>query len=208
MTLENIKEKIEKVIDEIKIERVEISSFNKLEKRIINIIGWIIFIGCLYYWIFFFFIVRIYGPLLYTTYFTTILIGFTCIFKFESTLFNTLTCITVYGFINITIGLSFNVTDILNLISGPLLHGFIVGVQLFIIFHRKIYIQRGYLMWGLLFYFIFMSSYDSFSRWNLITGLENIFSAEFTKAYSFYALWISGIVIYHYKNRFGLVIKE
>ena len=208
MALENIKEIIEKVIDEIKIKRVEIPSFNKLEKRIIGIIGWIIFIACLYYWIFFFFIVRIYGPLLYTTYFTTILIGFTCIFKFESTLFNTLTCITVYGFINITIGLSFTVTDILNLISGPLLHGFIAGVQLFIVFHRKIYIQKSYLMWGLLFYFIFMSSYDSFHRWNLITGLEHVFSAVFTKAYSFYALWISGIVIYHYKNRLGLIIKE
>ena len=208
MALENIKEKIQKILDEIEIKRVEVPSFNKLEKRIIEVLGWIIFLGCLYYWIFFFFIVRIYEPLLYTTYFTMILIGFTCIFKFESTLFNTLTCITVYGFINITIGLSFTVTDILNLISGPLLHGFIAGVQLFIVLHRKIYIQRGYLMWGLLFYFIFMSSYDSFSRWNLITGLENIFSAEFTKAYSFYALWISGIVIYHYKKRFGLVIKE
>ena len=208
MALENIKEIIEKVIDEIKIKRVEIPSFNKLEKRIIGIIGWIIFIACLYYWIFFFFIVRIYEPLLYTTYFTKILIGFTCIFKFESTLFNTLTCITVYGFINITIGLSFTVTDILNLISGPLLHGFIAGVQLFIVLHRKIYIQRGYLMWGLLFYFIFMSSYDSFHRWNLITGLGHIFSDVFTKAYSFYALWISGIVIYHYKNRLGLIIKE
>jgi hypothetical protein len=208
MTLEHLKDKIEKVIDEIEIKKVEIPSFNKLEKRIIWILGWVIFIACLYYWIFFFFIARFYEPLLYTTYFTLILISFTCIFKFESPLFNTLTCITVYGFINITVGLFFEVTDILNLISGGLLHAFIAGVQLFIIFHPKIYIQRGYLMWGLLFYFIFMSSYDSFHRWNLITGLENVISDTFTKAYSFYALWISGIVIYFYKNRHGLVIKE
>jgi len=208
MAFENLKEKIEKILEEIEIKRVKVPSFNKLEGRIIEILGWIIFIGCLYYWIFFFFIVRFYEPLLYTTYFTLILIGFTCIFKFESTLFNTLTCITAYGFINITFGLFFTVTDVLNLISGPLLHAFIAGIQLFIIFHRKIYIQKSYLMWGLLFYFIFMSSYDSFHRWNLITGLEHIISDVFTKAYSFYALWISGILIYFYKNRYGSVIKD
>ena len=208
MAFENLKEKIEKILEEIEIKRVRVPSFNKLEGRIIEILGWIIFISCLYYWIFFFFIVRFYEPLLYTTYFTLILIGFTCIFKFESTLFNTLTCITAYGFINITFGLFFTVTDVLNLISGPLLHAFIAGIQLFIIFHRKIYIQKSYLMWGLLFYFIFMSSYDSFHRWNLITGLEHIISDVFTKAYSFYALWISGILIYFYKNRYGSVIKD
>jgi len=206
--IENLKDKIEKIIDEVDIKKVEVPSFNKIEKKIIASLGWIIFIGCVYYWIHFFFIVRFYEPLLYTTYFTMIMIGFTCIFKFESPFFNTLTCITVYGFLNITIGLFFTVTDVLVLITGPLLHGFIAAVQLFIILHRKIYIHRGYLLWGLLFYFIFMSSYDSFHRWNIITGFETIVSDAFTKAYSFYALWISGIVIYYYKYRYGLVLKE
>jgi len=167
--------------------------------------GWIILVGCIYYWFFFFLFVHIYEPLLYTTYFTSILIGITFIYRFESLLFNSITCITFYGFINITFGLIFTSTDIFSFIGGPILHALIAAVQLFIIFHKRIPIHEGYLLWGLLFYFIFTSSYDSFQRWNIITGLSALLSDVFTKAYAFYALWLSGLFIHFYKKKQGLL---
>ena len=200
-----IVEKIEKLKKELLIEESEEVQFNKKQKMIFEGFGWTILVGCIYYWFFSFVIIQEYETLLYTTYFTSILIGITCIYRFESLLFNSLTCITFYGFINITIGLIFTSTDIPNLITGPIFHAFIAFVQLFIIFHKKIPIHEGYLLWGLLFYFVFMSSYDSFQRWNIITGLETVLSDVFTKAYSFYALWLSGLFIHFYKKRNGLL---
>ena len=203
--LPEIAEKIENLKKELLIEESEEVNFSKKQKMIFEACGWTILVGCVYYWIFFFFFLHFYEPLLYTTYFTSILIGITCIYRFESLLFNSITCITFYGFINITFGLIFTSTDILNFIGGPILHALIAAVQLFIIFHKRIPIHEGYLLWGLLFYFIFMSSYDSFQRWNIITGLATIVSDVFTKAYSFYALWLSGLFIHFYKKRQGLL---
>lgn len=203
--LPEIAEKIENLKKELLIEELEEVSFTKKQKMIIEAFGWTILVGCVYYWIFFFFFLHFYEPLLYTTYFTSILIGITCIYRFESLLFNSITCITFYGFINITFGLIFTSTDIFSFIGGPILHALIAAVQLFIIFHKRIPIHEGYLLWGLLFYFIFMSSYDSFQRWNIITGLATIVSDVFTKAYSFYALWLSGLFIHFYKKRQGLL---
>jgi len=200
-----ITEKIEKLKNELLIEECEEVEFSKKQKMIFEAFGWTIFVGCIYYWFFFFVIIHYYEPLLYTTYFTLILIGITCIYRFESLLFNSITCITFYGFINITIGLIFTSTDTFSFIAGPILHAFIATVQLFIIFNKKIPIHEGYLLWGLLFYFIFTSSYDSFQRWNVITGLETILSNEFTKSYAFYALWLSGLFIHFYKKRQGLL---
>ncbi|MHA1669948.1 MAG: hypothetical protein ACTSV5_05145 [Promethearchaeota archaeon] len=203
--LPEITEKIEKLKKELLIEEFEEVNFSKKQKMIFEACGWTIFISCVYYWIFFFFFVHYYEPLLYTTYFTSILIGITFIYRFESLLFNSITCITFYGFINITIGLIFTTTDILSFITGPILHAFIAAVQLFIIFHKKIPINEGYLLWGLLFYFIFMGSYDSFQRWNFITGLATLVSDVFTKAYAFYALWLSGLFVHFYKKKQGLL---
>ncbi len=203
--LEEIAEKIEKLKKELLIEESEEVCFSKKQGMIFEACGWTILIGCVYYWFFFFFFVHVYEPLLYTTYFTSILIGITCIYRFESLLFNSITCITFYGFINITFGLIFTSTDIFSFISGPILHAIIAAVQLYIIFHKRIPIHEGYLLWGLLFYFIFMSSYDSFQRWNFITGLATLLSDVFTKAYSFYALWLSGLFIHFYKKRYGLL---
>lgn len=203
--LPEIVEKIEKLKKELLIKESEEVSFSKKQKMIFEACGWIILVGCVYYWIFFFFFVHYYEPLLYTTYFTTILIGITCIYRFESLLFNSITCITFYGFINITFGLIFTSTDIFSFIGGPIIHAIIAAVQLFIIFHKKIPIHEGYLIWGLLFYFTFVSSYDSFQRWNIITGLSTLLSDVFTKAYAFYALWLSGVFIHFYKKRHGLL---
>jgi hypothetical protein len=203
--LPEIAEKIEKIKKELLIEEAEEVCFNKKQKLIFETCGWIILAICIYYWIFFFIIVHVYEPLLYTTYFTSILIGVTCVYRFESLLFNTLTCITFYGFINITLGLILTSTDFFSFIVGPVMHALIAAVQLYIIFNKKIPIHEGYLLWSLLFYFIFMSSYDSFQRWNSITGLETIISDVFTKAYSFYALWLSGLFIHFYKKKQGML---
>jgi len=203
--LPEIAEKIEDLKKELLIEELEEINFSRRQKLIFETCGWAILAGCVYYWIFFFFFLHYYEPLLYTTYFTSILIGVTFIYRFESLLFNSITCITFYGFINVTIGLLFTTTDILGFITAPLLHALIAAVQLFIIFNKKIPIHEGYLLWGLLFYFIFTSSYDSFQRWNIITGLATLVSDVFTKAYAFYALWLSGLFIHFYKKRQGLL---
>jgi hypothetical protein len=203
--LEEIAEKIEKLKKELLIEELEEVSFTRKQKMIFEATGWVILVGCVYYWIFFFFFLHYYEPLLYTTYFTSILIGITLIYRFGSLLFNSLTCITFYGFINITIGLFFTSTDFLGIITGPIYHSLIAVIQLYMIFNRKIPIHEGYLLWGLLFYFIFMSSYDDFQRWNTITGWDALVSNVFTKAYSFYALWISGLFIHFYKKKYGLL---
>lgn len=182
--------------------------FEEREKRIFKIVGWIIFTACIVYWFYFFFIAHEYEPLLYTTYITTILIALTCINGFESTFLNSLTGLTCYGFLNVTLAMIPQVNNIIELFVGPVLHGAIVLFQLYIILHRKIPICRRYLIWGVLFYFIFMSSYDSFHRWNIITGLERIIPTAFTMAYAFYALLFSAVLIYFYKKRYGIITED
>jgi hypothetical protein len=63
----------------------------------VRIAGWSILGGCAWYFIYFFFILQQFEPLTYTTYLTIILIGLTCVNKFESVLLNSVTCISVYG---------------------------------------------------------------------------------------------------------------
>jgi hypothetical protein len=172
-----------------------------------SIIGWIITIGCIYYWIHFFIIVRMYEPLVYTTYLSLVLIGFTCLFRFESVLLNSISCITFYGFIHIAIFMISQVIDLFSLIVGPVLHFSIAIFQLFIILHQKIPISKKYLLWSFLFFLIFMSSYDSFQRWDVITGLYDIIPTPFTEVYSFYMLIFSVLGIYLYKKKFGIIVK-
>lgn len=178
------------------------------EKRIIEIIGYIILAGCIYYWIHFFFIVSEYEALLYTTYFTLLLISMTCIYKFESTFLNTITSLTAYGFLNISIGFISTTVDFLSLIVGPILHGAICVFQIFIIFHHKIPISKKYILWGILFYSVFTVSYDDINRWNYITGLAPIISPSFTQVYSFYTLLLSAVGIYFYKKKYGILITD
>jgi len=182
--------------------------FEKREKKIFKIVGWIIFGGCIIYWVFFFFIARQYEPLLYTTYITLILIALTCINEFKSIFLNSISGLTCYGFINITLAMIPQVKNIIGVFVGPVLHGVIVLFQLYIILNRKIPICRRYLIWGILFYFIFASSYDSFHRWNLVTGLENVIPTAFTMAYAFYALLFSAVLIYFYKKKYGAITEN
>ncbi|MHA1411473.1 MAG: hypothetical protein ACTSUL_03955 [Promethearchaeota archaeon] len=176
--------------------------------RIFKIIGWSIISFCIYYWIYFFIIVKIFEPLLYTTYITSILIGLTLITGLKSTFFNSFTSITFYGFLNVTLFMIPLVDDIFSLIVGPVLHGAIAGFQLFLILHKKAPICTRFLLIGMLFYLTFMSSYDSFHRFNIITGLERLVPTSFTVAYSFYALIFSVVAIYFYKKKYGIIVEN
>lgn len=187
-------------------ERFKIDLFDERIRNLIQICGLIIFTGCVVYWVYIMFFTPNYGALLYTTYFTIILISFTCILKLESVFLNTITCLTFYGFLNITIALITNTVDFLSAIVGPILHGAIAIFQLFLVFHPKVPISKKYLLWGVLFFFIFMATYDDYHRFNVITGLEEVVPTAFTKAYSFYALLFSSIGIYLYKKRFGIIV--
>lgn len=187
-------------------EKIKVDLFDERIKSIFQICGLIILTGCVVYWVYIMFFTKDYGALLYTTYLTIILISFTCILKLESTFLNTITCLTFYGFLNITIALIPQTKDIIFAIVGPILHGAIACFQIFLIFHPKIPISKKYLLWGVLFYFIFMPTYDDYQRFNLITGLERLITTDFTKAYAFYALLFSSIVIYLYKKRFGIIV--
>lgn len=180
---------------------------NEKIKIFFSILGLIITLGCIYYWIHFFFLFTLYEPLLYTTYLTLILIGLTCLFRFESVMLNTISCVTFYGFINIAFFMIPQVYDIFSLIVGPILHLSIGLFQLFIILHKKIPISKKYLLWAFLFFLIFMSSYDSFQRFDVITGLEHIEPTSFFVAYSFYMLIFSVLGIYLYKKKFGILVK-
>ncbi|MFX1353540.1 MAG: hypothetical protein ACFFGP_06235, partial [Promethearchaeota archaeon] len=154
------------------------------------------------------FIFPLYEPVLYTTYIAILLISFTCIFKLESVFLNTITCITFFGFTTITVGLIPKVYDFFSLMVAPVLHGAIAIFQMFLVFHPKVPVSKKYLLWGVLFFSIFMVAYDDYYRFNVITILEAIgIPTSFTKAYSFYALIISAIGIYFYKKRFGILEK-
>ncbi len=172
----------------------------------VKVFGWLMLGGCIFYWFWFFFVFPDYSALFYTTYLTLILISLTCINKFESVFLNSITCLAVYGFIVITIYFIPVSIDIFSLIVGPLLHGAIGAFQLFLIFHKKIAISKRYLFWGYLFYLLFLSSFDTYSRIPLIVGMSNTISESLTKVFSFYALTISVVGIYFYKKKYGILI--
>ncbi len=170
-------------------------------------IGGIALLGiCIWYWIWFFFIVQQLEPLTYSVYITMILVALTLINKFESVLLNSITSITVYGFIMISIGSIRVATDIYSFFTGPVLYGLVASFQLFLVFHRKIAVSKRYMFWGFLFYLLFISSFESFSHINVIIGTEDIFPELATAVLSFYILGITFIVIYFYKKKFGILL--
>ncbi|MBD3255053.1 MAG: hypothetical protein GF383_08160 [Candidatus Lokiarchaeota archaeon] len=172
----------------------------------ISVAGWIILSLCAWYWIFFFFIMKDFEPLTYTTYITLILISLTLINRFESTLLNSITSISVYGFFTITLWLIPVSSDFWGWMTGPILHGAMAGFQMYLVFHRKIAVSKRYIIWGFLFYIIFLSSYDTFARLNIITDTQNIFPELMTAVFSFYTLGLTSIMLYFYKKKFGILL--
>ncbi|TFG26492.1 MAG: hypothetical protein EU532_09670 [Promethearchaeota archaeon] len=172
-------------------------------------IGGIILLAiCIWYWIWFFFIVQRFEPLTYSAYITLILVSLTLINKFESVLLNSITGISVYGFMMLTIGsLIVSHSNFINILTGPLLYGLIASFQLFLVFHPKIFVSKRYMIWGLLFYLLFLSSFETFTHVNVVIGGTEGKSSELqTAVLSFYILMITYIVIYFYKKKFGLLL--
>ncbi|TFF94267.1 MAG: hypothetical protein EU544_04700 [Promethearchaeota archaeon] len=172
----------------------------------VRIAGWIILSLCGWYWIYFFFILQEYEPLTYTTYITLILISLTCINKFESIMLNSITCLTVYGFISISFWLLVVTNNIAHFIGGFVLHLAMGFFQGYLVLHKRIPMSKRYLICGFLFYTIFLSSYDQFQRLNIMTGQQEIFTDLATAVHFFYSLGISLILIYWYKKRYGILL--
>ena len=198
--------KLKKIKMLFKKDTYKIDLFDERIKKIIQMLGWLMFLACIGYWSFMF-TIQDFEAVLHTTYFTIILISVTCILKLESVFLNIITGITFYGFLTVTIGLITVTDSIIYAIVGPVLHGAIAGFQVFLVFHPKIPMSKKYLLWGIIFYLAFMASYDDYQRINIITGLEQIVTSDFTKAYSFYALVITSVGIYFYKKRFGILVN-
>ncbi|MFX0178746.1 MAG: hypothetical protein ACFE78_01075 [Candidatus Hodarchaeota archaeon] len=198
--------KLNKIKMLFKKDRFKVELYDERIKRIIQILGWVMFFVC-EFWGILMFAMQLYSYVLHTTFFTTILISFTCILKLESIFLNTISSISFYGFLNVTIALIPVTDSIAFFFVGPVYHGLIAGFQIFLVFHPKIPMSKRYLLWGVLFYLAFMASYDDYQRINIITGLEQLITTDFTKAYAFYALIITSAGIYFYKKRFGILVN-
>lgn len=215
--MDNIKEKeiqmiIESVINKISANNSKVLEPKKkvLEKKIsliiVQIIGWLLLISCIYRWLIYFFIYEYYRPLTDTTYLTLIFISFTCINKFESVILNSLASISFLLFIFVSILFIPLTTNILSFIEGLGLHFTIVVFQLYLLFNKKIVISKKYLIWSFLLYLIFISSYDSFVRINAAVEMTEEIPEILTTVIIFYVLGISTLVIYFYKKKFGILL--
>ena len=173
---------------------------------VVQVIGWALFLFCVYRWITYFFIYEYYRSLTHTTYLTLILISLTCINKFESTLLNSAACMSFLLFIIVSIIFISLATDISTFIDGVVLHGVIATFQVYLLLNRKIVISKKYLLWSFLLYLIFISSYDSFARIIAAIDMREETSMIKMTVQVFYVLCISTILVYMIKKRFGILL--
>ena len=156
---------------------------------------------CVFYWIYFFFIVHDYVPLTHTTYLTLILISLTCINKFESPLLNSFISVSSAGFLMISFFLLNTTRDIYSALGGPILHGAMAGLQLFVVFHKKITVSKRYLLIGFIFYIIFLNTIDDYGRLLEITNMGSIYTELMTSVQIFYIFILTAIFTYFWKKR-------
>ncbi|MFX1443818.1 MAG: hypothetical protein ACFFHV_10425 [Promethearchaeota archaeon] len=156
---------------------------------------------CVAYWIYFFFIVHDFVPLTHTTYLTLILISLTCINKFESAVLNSFVSVSSIGFLLISLFLINASYDIYTWMGGPILHGAMASFQIYIVLNKKVYISKRYLLIGFLFYIIFLSNYDDYSRLIQITNMEKFYTVLSAAIQIFYIFILTTIFIYFYKKR-------
>jgi hypothetical protein len=161
---------------------------------------------CVIYWIYFFFIVQDYVPLTHTTYLTLILISLTCINKFESALLNSFVSVSSIGFMMISVFLINTSKDIYTWMGGPVLHGVMASFQIYIVLNKKVYTSKRYLLIGFLFYLIFLSNYDDYSRLIEITNMRNLFTDLSAAVQIFYIFILTAIFTYFYKKRFKVLL--
>ena len=166
-----------------------------------RIFGFVLLGLCVAYWIYFFFIVHDYVPLTHTTYLTLILISLTCINKFESALLNSFVSVSSIGFMLISLFLINSSNDIYSWIGGPILHGVMASFQIYIVLNKKIYTSKRYLLIGFLFYLIFLSNYDDYSRLIEITNMGDIYTELSTAVQIFYIFILTAIFTYFWKKR-------
>jgi hypothetical protein len=145
--------------------------------------------------------------LLYTTFLTTLLIGLTLIYQFDSVFLNTLTSLTFMGFIHISILFIPAAKSIEKVLGGVIYHSLIAIFQSILVFHKKIKISKKYLLWGFVFYLAFFNGYDTFARWNEIVGLNILISTKSTQTYAFYTLIFSAVFIYYYKKKYNVLAE-
>lgn len=174
----------------------------------VQIGGLIILVFCAWYWIWFFFILQEIEPLTYSAYITLILLSLTMINKFESVFLNSITGITVYGFVFLTIGSLFvSHSGLISILIGPFLYGLIAIFQLLLVFHPKIPVSKRYMIWGFLFYLLFLSSFETFTHVNVVIGASQRGLSELAIAVlMFYILTLSYVFIYFYKKKFGVLL--
>lgn len=161
---------------------------------------------CVVYWIYFFFIVQDYVPLTHTTYLTLILISLTCINKFESALLNSFVSVSSIGFMLISLFLINSSKDIYTWIGGPILHGVMASFQIYIVLNKKVYTSKRYLLIGFLFYIIFLSNYDDYSRLIEITNMKNLYTELSASVQIFYIFILTAIFTYFYKKRYKVLL--
>jgi len=171
----------------------------------VKFFGYFLLISCVFYWIYFFFVVQDIVPLTHTTYLTLILISLTFINKFESVLLNSFTAISFVGFLIITIFLIPVSRDVYSFLGGVILHGAMAGFQFYLVLNKRIVISKRYLIIGYMFYIFFLSSYDNFGRLIAITETGNVFTELMVLVNTFYIFSLSAIGIYLYKKKFGML---
>lgn len=168
--------------------------------------GFVLLGFCVFYWMYFFFIAQDYVPLTHTTYLTLILISLTCINKFESALLNSFISVSSIGFLMISFFLLNTTKDIFSALGGPILHGAMAGLQLFVVFHKKIIVSKRYLLIGFIFYLIFLNTIDDYGRLIEITNMGSFYTELMTSVQIFYIFILTVIFAYLYKKRFKILI--
>ena len=177
----------------------------KISLVIVQVIGWSLFLFCVYRWILYYFIFEYYRPLTYTTFLTLILISLTCINKFESILLNSAISMSFLLFIIVSILFISLANDILSFMEGVVLHSAIAVFQIYLVINKKIAISKKYLLWSFLLYLIFISSHDSFARIIAAIDVNEEISIIKITVQVFYILSISTLIVYFFKKKFGII---
>ncbi|TFG06620.1 MAG: hypothetical protein EU539_07155 [Promethearchaeota archaeon] len=172
----------------------------------VKVFGFALLSLCVFYWIYFFFIAQDLIPLTHTTYLTLILISLSCINKFESAFLNSFLAVSSMGFFLISVFLLNSIKDTYSLLGGPVLHFAMAGFQLFIVLHKRIPASKRYLLIGFIFYIIYLSNYDNYSRLIEITNMKAIYTELMTSIQIFYVFILCAIGVYFYKKKYGILL--
>jgi hypothetical protein len=203
----NLVEKKSQKNDNIEISNTGKQVFKKkFQIILVQIIGWALLINCVYRWIMCYYVYEYYGPLTHTTYLTMVLVSFICINKFESIILNSITSVSLFLFIFVSILFIPLAHDFSSFYEGVVIHFAIAFFQLYLLLNKKIVFSRKYVISGFLLYLIFISSYDSFARINAALQIDKDVPLIKTTVEIFYILGFSTLLVYFYKMKFGNLV--